>query len=50
MDLSLDNLKTLAGGNIYPPMFIKFFISRLQWILSYPGQWLHLPLMLSFTT
>lgn len=50
MGLSLDNIKTLAGGSIYPPMFIKLLISRLQWLLSYPDQWLNLPLMLSFTT
>lgn len=44
MGLNLDNLKTLAGSNIYPHMLIKFFISGLQWILSDLGQ------MVSFTT
>lgn len=35
MVLNLDNLKALVDGNIYPLIFIKFFISGLQWILCY---------------
>lgn len=33
--------KIFVGGNIYPLIFIKFFISRLQWILSKPSGFIY---------